>query len=158
MLRKGRLPEPTRSVLALGFARQNRYSICMESTAPRRGILWLSVPEQEFPVCPISANAARHLHVTLQFGIYENEVPEGILGEAFTVRFTENCFNSRVHALRVQLPEELRDICQNENPHMTISMISGVRPVESNEMLQGSPHSESVDFEMSLICEFSPFN
>ena len=88
----------------------------MESTTSRRGILWLSVPEQEFPVCPIFVNAARHLHVTLQFGVNENEIPEGILGEAFTVRFTENCFNSRVHALRAQLPEELRDICQNENP------------------------------------------
>lgn len=130
----------------------------MESTAPRRGILWLSVPGQEFPVCQVFVNVARHLHVTLQFGVNENEIPDGLLGEAFTVRVTENCFNSRVHALRVQLPEELRDICQNENPHMTISMIPGVRPVESNEMFQGPHHSESVDFEIPLVCEFSPFN
>jgi len=130
----------------------------MESTAPRRGILWLSVPEQEFPVCPIFVNAARHLHVTLQFGIYENEIPAGILGHTFSVRATSICYNTRIQALRVELPTELQDVCQNENPHMTISMVSGVRPVESNEMLQGSHNSEPVNFDLSLICEFSPFN
>jgi hypothetical protein len=130
----------------------------MESTAPRLGILWLSVPEQDSPVCPSFVNAVRHLHVTLQFGVYENEVPAGILGHTFSVRATSICYNTRIQALRVELPAELRDVCQNENPHMTISMIPGVRPVESNEMLQGFHHSESVDFEMSLICEFSPFN
>jgi hypothetical protein len=130
----------------------------MESTTSRRGILWLSDPDQEFRVCTTFANAARHLHVTLQFGIYENEIPAGILGHTFSVRATSICYNTRIQALRVELPTELQDVCQNENPHMTISMIPGVRPVESNEMLQGSYHSESVDFEMSLICEFSPFN
>jgi hypothetical protein len=129
----------------------------MENTAPRRGILWLSLPEQKSPVHPIFSQAAEHFHVTLQFGVVENEIPDGILGRTFTVRATENCFGDRIHALRVELPNGIRGVCLNKHPHMTISMLSGVRPVESNVMLQSPLSLEKVNFNLSLICEFVPF-
>ena len=130
----------------------------MENTAPRRGILWLSKPDQNSPVCSIFSQAAEHFHVTLQFGVFENEIPDGILGRTFTVRATENCFGDRIHALRVELPSEIRGVCLNKHPHMTISMLPGVRPVESNVMLQSPLCLENVNFSLSLVCEFVPFN
>jgi hypothetical protein len=129
----------------------------MENTAPRRGVLWLSLPEQKSPVHPIFSQAAEHFHVTLRFGVFENEIPDGILGRTFTARATENCFNDRVHALRIELPSEIRGVCLNKHPHMTISMLPGVRPVESNVMLQSPLSLEKVNFNLSLICEFVPF-
>jgi hypothetical protein len=129
----------------------------MENTAPRRGILWLSLPEQKSPVHPIFSQAAEHFHVTLQFGVVENEIPDGILGRTFTVRATENCFNDRIHALRVELPSGIRSVCLNKNPHMTISMLPGVRPVESNVMLQSPLAIQRENFGLSLVCEFVPF-
>ena len=129
----------------------------MENTTPRRGILWLSLPEQKSPVHPIFSQAAEHFHVTLRFGVFENEIPDGILGRTFTARATENCFGDRIHALRVELPSGIRSVCLNKNPHMTISMLPGVRPVESNVMLQSPLSLEKVNFNLSLICEFVPF-
>lgn len=124
----------------------------------RRGILWLSTLDGETPVHQIFVKCPRHLHVTLQFGVCESLIPRDLLGRTFRVRATGNCYNHRVQALRVELPVELQVLCRNEVPHMTISMIPGVNPVESNEMLQGhhvvSPLSEEID----LICEFEPFN
>jgi hypothetical protein len=130
----------------------------MENTAPRRGILWLSLPEQKSPVCPIFDQAAEHFHVTLRFGVFENEIPDGILGRTFTVRATENCFGDRIHALRVELPNGVRGVCLNKHPHMTISMLPGVRPVESNVMLQSPLSIQRENFSFPLVCEFVPFN
>jgi hypothetical protein len=104
------------------------------------------------------SQAAEHFHVTLRFGVFENEIPAGILGRTFTVRATENCFGDRIHALRVELPNGVRSVCLNKHPHMTISMLPGVRPVESNVMLQSPLAIQRENFGLSLVCEFVPFN
>lgn len=124
----------------------------------QRGIFWLSSERQSPPVAPIFDVLPSHFHVTLQFGVYRSEIPIDLLGQRVRVRVTENCFNSRIQAVRVQLPEEARSLCRNEHPHMTVSMVPGVRPVESNGMLlQHYPSTLPANFELDLIYEFSPF-
>jgi hypothetical protein len=38
----------------------------------------------------------------------------------------------------VELPEDIRDLCKNTNPHITLSHKEGVPPFESNTMLNDS--------------------
>lgn len=130
----------------------------MENTPATRGILWLTLPTQVAPVQGQFDNSPNHYHVTLQFGVFSDEIPESVLGQTFWVRVVANCYNDRIQALSVELPEEIDHLCDNAFPHMTISMVSGVRPVESNAMLAGEHTSEPVSFELPLVCEFQPFN
>ena len=116
----------------------------MTNNLSPRGILWLSLPAQSPPVCGVFADWANHFHVTLQFGT--PNFPESLLGQTFHVRAISNCFDESIHALLVELPEEISKFCNNDHPHMTISMAKGVRPVQSNVMLAGEH-----------LCEFHPF-
>ena len=132
----------------------------MTTGATTRGILWLSLPThtQVAPAHRLFPNRPNHVHVTLQFGVSREDVPEAVLGRLFPVTFVANCYNDRIQALRVELPEEVHQLCNNEHPNMTVSMADGVRPVESNAMLAGEHVSEPASFELPLVCEFQPFN
>jgi hypothetical protein len=109
-----------------------------KANSKMKGILWLSTVDQSSPVTPKFPNLARHFHVTLQFGIdWEALFPEvkALIGNQYTVSIMANCHNDRIQALSVTLPEEVAHLCNNLNPHITVSMANGVKPVESNQML-----------------------
>jgi hypothetical protein len=121
-----------------------------------KGILWLSLTGQNSPVEAIY-NPANHLHVTIQFNVELSEV-EHLLGRQVMVHAYANCSNGRIQALRVELPAEFHTLCQNESPHLTISHLPNVRPVESNTMLQSDHNSLPLDLVLSTVAEFHSFN
>lgn len=116
-----------------------------------RGILWLSLPSQ-FPPVPALYNLASHYHVTLQFGVDRSPFAH-LLGQMVYVHTVANCYNDRVQALLIILPPEVRQLCKNKFPHMTVSTAEGVRPVESNSML-AQPDSNRVPFVKTLNLQF----
>lgn len=118
-----------------------------------RGILWLTLPEQVSPVEPRFV-PARHFHVTLQFGVERQDV-EHLIGQTVRVRCIELCHNGSIEAIRVVLPEGVE--CGNAHPHMTLSHVEGVRPVESNAMLAAEHEAVPLGLELELVAEFSPF-
>ena len=121
-----------------------------------KGILWLSLTGQNSPVEAIY-NPANHLHVTIQFNVDLSEV-EHLLGRQVMVHVYEDCHNGRIQALRVELPSEFHTLCSNECPHMTISHLPNVRPVESNAMLESEQHdSLPLDLVLATVAEFQPF-
>jgi len=121
-----------------------------------RGILWLTLQGQISPVQPLYQQA-NHLHVTLRFNVELSEV-EHLLRREVMVHCYEECHNGRIQALRVELPAEFDTLCQNESPHMTISHLPNVRPVESNVMLQSEHDSLPLDLVLATVAEFLPFN
>jgi tRNA splicing ligase len=110
-----------------------------------KGILWLSAINQSLPTAAKFPNLARHFHVTLQFGVDWESLSQdvkGLVGKEFEVKVLLNCYNEKIQALYVDLPEEVSALCRNSHPHITISMADGVKPVESNQMLSGAYLSE----------------
>lgn len=123
-----------------------------------KGILWLTLPGQTSPVGLLHPNPANHFHVTLQFGVdYTAEIEE-LMGKEVEVVAVADCANDRIQALRINLPEHVRSMCKNDNPHMTISMGEGVKPVESNDMLAGPYSAYNVSIPMTLKFEFFHFD
>lgn len=129
-----------------------------------RGIFWLSLVDQDYEtfqgdIPVIFERPAEHFHITLQYNVpLTEEIAQFLWKEPLAVNVTANCFNDRIQAVRVQLPDSVRSLCQNSDPHMTISMVQGARPVQSNVML-GSNHVEQ-ELETTLLfrAEFSRFN
>lgn len=80
-----------------------------------------------------------------------------MLGKTVEVMAVANCCNDKIQALRVSLPEEVRQLCNNENPHMTISMVEGVKPVESNNMLEGDRMEVPMNLPLTLRFDFFQF-
>lgn len=77
-------------------------------------------------------------HVTLQYNVPEASV-QHLDGMQVPVKMLADCWNNDIQAVKVSLPDDV--YCQNNHPHITISMEPGIRPVASNEMLAG-PHEE----------------
>jgi hypothetical protein len=119
-----------------------------------KGILWLSL-QTESPVDSLY-QPARHLHVTLQFGVEMSDFAH-LIGQKVKVAAVANCCNDRIQAIRVNLPAQYKELCQNEVPHITISHLPDVRPVESNEMLKGEHTETPLNFEVETIVEFYQF-
>lgn len=133
----------------------------------KKGILWLAPETQDSPVDPHHEVPAKHLHVTTQFGVHENDVKH-LIGKPVTAEVLAECHDNQSHALHVKLPDDVS--CQNEHPHMTISTArqpngKPVPPVDSNRMLADSRHKRKpvIDPEtgdarrLQLRYEFSPF-
>lgn len=122
-----------------------------------KGILWLAAKNQSTPKEPIFEQVAKHFHVTLQFGVESTEYSH-LVGRDVEIRVEAVCFNDRVEALSVSLPEDICQLCRNAHPHMTISMAPGVKPVESNVMLPSQHNRTPVSYTIQTVVEFSPFN
>lgn len=129
-----------------------------------RGIFWLSLVNQDRDnlqeqIPQVFEKVAEHLHITLQYNVpLTEEIAQFLWKEPIPVQVTANCFNHQIQAVRVHLPESFRTLCQNADPHMTVSMVQGARPVQSNVML-GSNHVEQ-QLEATLLfrAEFSHFS
>jgi hypothetical protein len=120
-----------------------------------KGILWLSLNSRISPVDYVH-KPVNHLHVALQFGV-NREDWENLIGRSVEVVSVANCYNNKIQALRVNLPEEFDAICGNVHPHMTISTAENVRPVESNKMFSGKHNELPVEFVMQTTVEFFEF-
>lgn len=121
------------------------------------GIFWLTVPDQVSPVKRVYA-PAQHLHVTLKFNVSFESVKK-YLDREVNVELLENCWNKEIQAITVKLPTPFASLCNNKNPHMTISHKSGVRPVKSNDMLDGEYTSEPIKVKKLILkSEFYMFN
>lgn len=132
--------------------------------ARQRGIFWLSLVDQDRDslqeqIRQVFEKVAEHLHITLQYNVpLTEEIAQFLWKEPIAVQVTANCFNSSIQAVRVSLPEPFRALCQNANPHMTISMVSGARPVQSNNMLDSSHIEEPLEVTLLFRAEFSHFS
>lgn len=127
-----------------------------------RGILWLTLPSQQLPGQLSELRGgfvpARHLHATLQFGVNSDTFDPALLGQLVPVTVTNVCYNERIQALRVTLPEPFRALCQNNHPHMTVGHLPDVKPVESNAMLSGEHTAEPCNVTLNLEVEFFAFS
>lgn len=121
-----------------------------------KGILWLTLENQVSPVKKLY-NPAKHLHVTIKFDVTIDSVKQ-YLGKNVYVELTENCWNKEIQAVRVKLPSSWASMCNNKDPHMTISHKSDVKPFKSNAMLEGAYESEILkNRNIKLIARFFMF-
>jgi hypothetical protein len=113
------------------------------------GILW-AVLQEPLVVQPLYPEGSPH-HITLQYGV-EREAWGDIIGLPMTVGALELCHNDRIQAIRVALPTWA--LCQNPNPHITVSWVPGAQPVEANAMLNAPHHSEPMTIPIHTMIEF----
>lgn len=129
----------------------------------QRGIFWLSLVDQDYDslqreVPIVFERPADHFHITLQYNVpLTDEIAQFLWKEPIPVRISANCYNDRIQAVRVELPESFRNLCQNADPHMTVSMVHGARPVMSNVMLGSGHVSQPLEATMMFRAEFSYF-
>lgn len=114
------------------------------------GILWAVVQE------PIALQpryeAGKPHHVTLQYGV-EREQWEHLIGLPMSAGVIAECWNDRIQALSVVLPNWVQ--CQSPNPHISVSWVIDAHPVESNAMLAGDHQAASVNFDyVQCVIEF----
>lgn len=132
--------------------------------AQQRGIFWLSLVDQDGDnlqreIPQVFVNQAQHFHITLQHNVpLTEEIAQFLWTQPIEIPVTANCFNDRIQAVRVELPENIRSLCQNAHPHMTISMVPGARPVQSNVMLDSTPVEQPLQVVLQFRFEFSHFN
>lgn len=111
------------------------------------GILWAE-PLEPLPVQPIYPNTPASPHVTLAFAVTREAYD--IIGLPTSIWFQSECWNDRIQAIRCQLqhgiPFEL------SIPHLTVSWIDGVEPVESTKMLQFEHQSRALG-DLLIPCE-----
>lgn len=123
-----------------------------------KGIFWLSALDQKAaPVTPLYDHLAKHFHITLQFGVELTPEIQEMLGEKVDIQVVADCHNERIQALRIELPDEVRAMCNNAIPHMTISMVEGVKPVESNDMLSEEHEEVAVSTVIHMVYDFFQF-
>ena len=109
----------------------------VEQQEEEKGIFWLSVELPQELKDQALYEKQPHSHVTLQFAV-ERSILQDREGETFPVTATAIVNNDRIQAIKVELPEGVRDLCNNANPHITLSHKEGVPPFESNTMLNDS--------------------
>jgi len=107
------------------------------------GILW-AVVQSPIALQPRFQSGVPH-HITLQYGVERHEW-EHLIGLPVTVGVLEECWNDRVQALSVILPDWWLP-CRNPHPHISVSWVEDADPVESNSMLNSEHESAPVDFE-----------
>jgi len=112
----------------------NKIEQPVEQQESEKGIFWLSVELPQELIDQALYEKRPHSHVTLQFAV-ERNLLQGKEGETFPVSATAIVHNDRIQAIRVDLPEDIRELCNNVNPHITLSHLDGVPPFESNAML-----------------------
>jgi hypothetical protein len=67
------------------------------------------------------------------------------------------CSNERIQALKLELPPEMAALCDNVVPHITLSHLPEVKPVESNNMIQSEHIVNPISCEIDLIIETLEF-
>lgn len=120
-----------------------------------KGILWLTIPSQSLPVDAIY-KPAKHLHVTLQFDT-EFDRWKKLIGKTVNVELIANCWNDEIQAIRVKLPSYYKRICQNKEPHITVSHLENVAPFKSNEMLNSDHEETLINQRIQAVVEFFEF-
>jgi len=112
-------------------------------------ILW-AVLLEPLAIAPRFEIVQAH-HITLVYGANPEEWAH-LLGSEFAVRIVAEAWNERIQALRLQLPQGIP--CTNAIPHITVSHLREVEPVESNTMLATShqeiPLDETVKVQIAL--------
>jgi hypothetical protein len=114
-----------------------------------KGILWGYFPNlvkvsRRYPYgCP-------H-HVTLKRGIFLEEHCD-FIGKRFSAIATQLCWNDRIEAIAVKLPEWVP--CTIEYPHITVSWVAGAKPVESNTMLATKYSYLNLDEKIDVVIDF----
>lgn len=127
----------------------------LEENKNPRGILWATVKNPKVLPEPKYENTF-HLHTTFQFNVKRDDW-EDYIGMVFKGIGKWNTWNDEIQAVKVILPFPLRKISKNENPHITISAKTGVKPVKSNDMLLGDFNKELLDKEIEFEIEFKEF-
>lgn len=123
------------------------------------GILWAVCDEQAvLEAVPAAYERVFAHHVTFQYGVDLTPELEALLGTEFTATATAVAWDEDIQALVVELPTELRELCTNANPHITVSSRDGVPPVRSNDMLVGRHERRELDLKLVLRFEFKAFN
>lgn len=96
-------------------------------------ILW-AVLQPPIAIKPRYPNGKPH-PITLQYDIDPAQWQQWV-GVKCEAQLIAKVWNDRIQAIEVTLPAHIPS--QNPQPHITVSLQAGVRPVESNEMLATS--------------------
>ncbi|MFM6255321.1 MAG: hypothetical protein ACKPEQ_40365 [Dolichospermum sp.] len=114
-----------------------------------KGILWavllspLDIPKR-YP------NGSPH-HITLKYGV-EREDYFHWEGWKFSTKTRFEAWNGNIQAVVVDHPD-IGDI-KVKNPHITVSWCDGIKPVESNAMLQAKFDSRIILVSLDFVIEF----
>ncbi len=114
-----------------------------------KGILW-AVIQDELLVHSMYEEGSPH-HITLMFGVDKEEVQQYI-GMSFTANAISNCWNKDIQAVLFELPSIVP--INKGTPHVTVSYKEGVKPFESNNMLNGEHNSTAHLQDYNFVIEF----
>ncbi|MBD2156286.1 hypothetical protein [Leptolyngbya sp. FACHB-16] len=96
-----------------------------------QGILW-AVFQTPVTIPRRHPNGEPH-HITLQYGV-EREQFSHLIGHQFEAIITAETWSDRIQALWAYIPSGYPRC--NRFPHITVSWVDGVEPVESNALLE----------------------
>ncbi|MEM1312159.1 MAG: hypothetical protein AAGF07_01710 [Patescibacteria group bacterium] len=129
----------------------------MESS--NKGIVWATLADssvkklQEVIKLPQGFNPPEHFHVTLYFGVFKAPY-ENLIGKKVKISISKYCYNENV----IAIPADLTGTglkSQNEVPHITWGLATGISPVESNKMLASAHFNETIPLtEVDLEVQF----
>lgn len=100
---------------------------------------------------------SRSSHITMRF--FNADAPwtpeiaatfKEFLGRNFTIRAIRVVSDKNGSALKCLLPEEIRHLCSNDHPHITIKTAPDVPPAYSNELL-----AKDLSSVESVPCDFT---
>lgn len=123
-----------------------------------KGMLWaVASREQVLAIAPARYEEIYADHVTLQFRVSRSECRPW-LGRTFTAPVTAEAWDDEIQALRVQLPDELRALCDKAHPHVTVSARQFVRPKQSNQLLEAPANERRLNASLEFKIEWRPFS
>lgn len=122
-----------------------------------KGMLWAVAPKEAvLAVAPARFEEVYADHVTLRFKVGEAPYQPWI-GRRFQAAVTAEAWNDDIQAIRVELPADVRPLCENEHPHVTVSARRGVSPKKSNALLEAPAHEAPLAAELSFEIVWKPF-
>jgi 2'-5' RNA ligase len=82
----------------------------------------------------------------MQFDVERSEQYQILEDRDFMILIPSVTYDENIQALRVILPKQITQLCQNDHPHITLSYREGIEPHQSNDMLASalSQHTEEI--------------
>lgn len=118
-----------------------------------KGILW-ATPTTIIQVDPRYLIKPQAQHLTLQYGVELHPFYSCWLGYEFLANLKSETWNGSIQAIAVELPFHVRHLCQNQQPHITLSWQEGCQPVQANRMLATKFNYRLLNRNVNLRIEF----
>lgn len=123
-----------------------------------KGILWIVLTEESkrklLEIAPAKYPVLFADHITLFYNVALSNHYKTLLGTTITIKLKTNSYNDKIQAITVGVGDMPS---QNSYPHITLSALEGVKPVQSNTMLKSEHIATPIFGEIEGIIEFKEF-